>query len=72
MNYLIEDGVPMPAERGSGGSLSKVIRAMKPGQSILVPSNQKTYAYSLAKTNGMKITTRSEPNTNLTRVWVVA
>ena len=77
--FTIEDGIEIPGGRTKADSFQGRIRAtlaqMKPGQSFVVPFEGRKGApqtiVHVAKSVGVKITTRTLPDGESIRVWLV-
>lgn len=66
MKYKIEHNVPMPNRRNTG--LAEAIKALKVGDSFLIPVNRRATAHGIARYNGYRVSVRKDTDGNM-RIW---
>ena len=70
--YVIEKNLPMPQRVGKMiSNLSKTLRAMEPGDSIIVDQRGRNSAFAIAHNVGIKLASRRIDDTQI-RLWRVA
>jgi hypothetical protein len=69
MNIKIEKGIPVPPMMGKdSGEITRILKSMKVGDSIVIPLNLRIRTYGSARYHKIKIVTRTI-NRDTARVW---
>lgn len=69
--FKIEKGIPIPPRNRLAIGVAPTLRAMKVGDSVVLPKSTSTYICHSAKDAGIKVTQRRISDTEI-RVWRIA